>query len=126
MVELTHGTKPEVFYMNNNEEEVEEHKEMVQMDDLVIVEADRGHDLGKIISSDISMNDFSSDLVVRRLYRLATEAEIATLPAKAHDEAKALLVCQSKIREKGLPMQVISAEYQWYVFLLVLFSFMTY
>ncbi|KAI7850232.1 PSP1 C-terminal conserved region-domain-containing protein [Circinella umbellata] len=109
MVELTHGTKPEVFYINN----IEEENEMVQMDDLVIVEADRGHDLGKIISSDMSMDDFSSDLVVRRLYRLATEAEIATLPSKTHDEAKALLVCQSKIKEKGLPMQVISAEYQW-------------
>ncbi|KAI9498521.1 PSP1 C-terminal conserved region-domain-containing protein, partial [Zychaea mexicana] len=85
----------------------------VHVGDLAIVEADRGHDLGRVVASNLAANLFPPDLVVRRLYRLATEAEIATLPAKVHDEAKALLVCQSKIKEKDLPMQVVSAEYQW-------------
>ncbi|KAI9310354.1 PSP1 C-terminal conserved region-domain-containing protein [Dichotomocladium elegans] len=83
--------------------------------DLVIVEADRGQDLGKLVGifSELSEAKIPSTTCVRRLYRLATPAEIATLPAKAEDEAKALLVCQAKIREKELPMEVISAEYQW-------------
>lgn len=29
------------------------------------------------------------------------------------DEAKALQLCQSKVRAKKLPMEVIDAEYQW-------------
>ncbi|KAI9262339.1 PSP1 C-terminal conserved region-domain-containing protein [Phascolomyces articulosus] len=121
MVELTQGTgKPEMFYMEKEKQEdntEEDEKDMIHMDDLVIVEADRGHDLGKVVQMNMSVQDVLSDnnhgQTIRRLYRRATEAEIATLPAKTHDEAKALLVCQSKIREKGLPMQVVSAEYQW-------------
>lgn len=30
------------------------------------------------------------------------------------DEVKALQLCQSKVRQKKLPMEVIDAEYQWY------------
>lgn len=36
------------------------------------------------------------------------------LAAKAHDELKALQLCQSKVKAKKLPMEVIDAEYQWY------------
>jgi hypothetical protein len=37
------------------------------------------------------------------------------LAAKNQDELKALQLCQSKVRAKKLPMEVIDAEYQWYV-----------
>jgi cell fate regulator YaaT (PSP1 superfamily) len=37
------------------------------------------------------------------------------LAAKAHDELKALQLCQSKVKAKKLPMEVIDAEYQWYI-----------
>jgi cell fate regulator YaaT (PSP1 superfamily) len=30
------------------------------------------------------------------------------------DELKALQLCQSKVRAKKLPMEVVDAEYQWY------------
>jgi cell fate regulator YaaT (PSP1 superfamily) len=33
---------------------------------------------------------------------------------KLQDELKALQLCQSKVRAKKLPMEVIDAEYQWY------------
>ena len=46
--------------------------------------------------------------------------EIDLLPrllvSKIQDEVKVLQLCQSKVRAKKLPMQVIDAEYQWYVF----------
>ena len=35
------------------------------------------------------------------------------LAAKLADEQKALQLCQSKVRAKKLPMDVIDAEYQW-------------
>jgi len=31
------------------------------------------------------------------------------------DEVKALQLCQSKVRAKKLPMEVVDAEYQWCV-----------
>ena len=37
------------------------------------------------------------------------------LAVKNQDEIKALQLCQSKVRAKKLPMEVIDAEYQWYV-----------
>ena len=36
--------------------------------------------------------------------------------AKTQDELKALQLCQTKVRAKKLPMEVIDAEYQWYAF----------
>ena len=37
------------------------------------------------------------------------------LVSKIQDEVKALQLCQSKVRAKKLPMEVIDAEYQWWV-----------
>jgi len=37
------------------------------------------------------------------------------LVSKIQDEVKALQLCQSKVRAKKLPMEVIDAEYQWHV-----------
>ena len=34
---------------------------------------------------------------------------------KNQDEIKALQLCQSKVRAKKLPMEVVDAEYQWCV-----------
>ena len=32
---------------------------------------------------------------------------------KSQDEMKALQLCQTKVRQKKLPMEVVDAEYQW-------------
>jgi len=37
------------------------------------------------------------------------------LITKLQDEIKALQLCQNKVRQKKLPMEVIDAEYQWCV-----------
>ena len=41
--------------------------------------------------------------------------DVRLLLAKIQDEVKALQLCQSKVRQKKLPMEVIDAEYQWCV-----------
>lgn len=127
-VELAPG-RQDIYYMQHDGNDDNEVKE----GDLVIVEADRGQDMGQVKgvfakTTTKKKNDDDDDddeeeeddnssssttTCVRRLYRLATREEIATLPTKAQDEAKALLVCQSKIKERELPMQVLRAEYQW-------------
>ncbi|KAI7881466.1 PSP1-domain-containing protein [Lichtheimia hyalospora FSU 10163] len=114
-VELAPG-KHDIYYMQHDDDD---DQVLVKEGDLVIVEADRGQDMGQvkgIYAKTSTTNDNKDDdntTCVRRLYRLATREEIATLPTKAQDEAKALLVCQSKIKERELPMQVLRAEYQW-------------
>ncbi|ORZ21683.1 PSP1 C-terminal conserved region-domain-containing protein [Absidia repens] len=104
--------------------------------DLVIVEADRGHDLGKVIAEamvkthDVNVlemppprlpiNGIEDDPVTglqqwyaKRLYRLADMEEKRSLETKKLDEENALMVCQTKIQQKELPMQIVNAEYQW-------------
>ncbi|KAJ1553589.1 hypothetical protein HK096_007266, partial [Nowakowskiella sp. JEL0078] len=104
--------------------------------ELVIVEGDRGIDLGKVIFDNIqnqqqlalyqSTNKFTQyaqqqgddpsapvTIHAKRVIRLAHSNDVAMLVAKSQDEAKAMGVCQSKIRQRRLPMEVVDAEYQW-------------
>ena len=48
-----------------------------------------------------------------RELRFSQPAEVTMLLAKSEDEVKAMLVCQTKVRQKNLPMEVVDAEYQW-------------
>ncbi|KAG0177967.1 hypothetical protein DFQ29_004124 [Apophysomyces sp. BC1021] len=100
--------------------------------DLVIVEADRGHDLGKVTLDNVGRQQLmmihaqqqtektdsdevpkKKEIYIKRIFRLARPDEVAMLMTKSQDEAKALMVCQSKVRAKKLNMQVVDAEYQW-------------
>jgi cell fate regulator YaaT (PSP1 superfamily) len=104
----------------------------VHVGDVAIVEADRGKDLGKVIETSInslqelqmyqathvdslvdSHNAVGKEITPKRIFRLAEPGEVAMLLAKSQDEAKANQLCQSKIRQKKLPMEIVDAEYQW-------------
>jgi hypothetical protein len=88
----------------------------IRLGDLVIVEADRGKDMGKVIEEfDYHRNATTDDSgqEVKRIYRLAQPNEAEQLVAKTQDELKTLAVCQAKVRQKRLPMEVVDAEYQW-------------
>jgi len=49
----------------------------------------------------------------KMIYGKAHGQDTQLLLAKIQDEMKALQLCQSKVRQKKLPMEVIDAEYQW-------------
>ena len=104
----------------------------------VKVEADRGEDLGivvgKIPSEKYNLTTRSSfrggmgemgiippptglgaasiaDL--KRIIRLATHDEVSLLAMKREEEEELLKVCLGKVRQRGLPMNVVDAEYQF-------------
>ncbi|KAL5640553.1 hypothetical protein ACGC1H_001134 [Rhizoctonia solani] len=99
----------------------------VRRGDLVIVEADRGKDLGKVVNDSISLAEVErfmmegaddgqggrKEIMPKRIYGRAGPGDTQLLLSKMQDEVKALQLCQSKIRQKKLPMEVIDAEYQW-------------
>lgn len=103
----------------------------LRVDDLVIVEADRGKDLGKVATQILSVEQVvllqnknkqptleengneKQDVHVKRIYRLAVEEEVQLLSLKDQDEQKALAVCLQKIKNRKLPMEVVDAEFQW-------------
>lgn len=131
------GGRSDLFYYNSN------NRDYFKKNDLVIVEGDRGRDLGKISKKDISREHLETyyarlkknvnynddptnsrddnhkthymlnEIYIKSIFRLAETNEITLLMAKGQDEAKALMVCQSKIKQKKLSMQVVDAEYQW-------------
>ncbi|KXS16749.1 PSP1-domain-containing protein, partial [Gonapodya prolifera JEL478] len=105
---------------------------VIHRGDFVIVEADRGKDLGKVIHDSIanpaqmqyyqqlyaeSMLDQNpgrgAEIQPKRIFRLAHQSELAMLPSKIHDEELALATCQQRVKAKRLPMEVVDAEYQW-------------
>ncbi|SAM00712.1 hypothetical protein [Absidia glauca] len=88
---------------------VVEETNAVAVGDWVIVEADRGRDLGRVIEQ-ITHHQQRG---IKQLYRRASLDEIATLDRQRLDEEKALMVCQAKIQQRNLPMQIVHAEYQW-------------
>ncbi|KAG9223365.1 hypothetical protein CCMSSC00406_0009256 [Pleurotus cornucopiae] len=112
----------------------------VRVGDLVIVEADRGKDLGKVINDSITLAEVEAfqkqqmamsfsdgqptspgggqpvgkkEINPKMIYAKAQQQDAHLLVTKLQDEMKALQLCQSKVRAKKLPMEVVDAEYQW-------------
>ncbi|KAI0271658.1 PSP1 C-terminal conserved region-domain-containing protein [Gloeopeniophorella convolvens] len=119
----------------------------IRIGDLVIVEADRGKDLGKVVNDTITLAEVEAFQKQQQQQQAASYAETPTSPAdqpppsagggskkeinpkliygkagaqdaqllvtKMQDEVKALQLCQTKVRQKKLPMEVVDAEYQW-------------
>lgn len=85
----------------------------IQLNEMVIVEADRGYDLGKIIEINKKSSLEKGVTSIKRIFRHANPAELATHQLKQQDEQKALVICQAKIKQKNLNMEVVDAEYQW-------------
>ena len=115
----------------------------LRVGDLVLVEADRGRDLGKLVRENVTQAQFralkaqqardqavalgtadvdtvhydldssAANMQPKLIYRHAQEQEIAMLMVKSQDEQQAMLVCQAKVRQRKLSMEVLDAEYQW-------------
>lgn len=119
----------------------------IKAGDLVIVDADRGKDLGKVTHEDVSIeaarelktlqhneqqaalqqntfdesgntkpladSNMTAILQPKQIIRFAQPMEIQQLFVKKIDEEKAQKICMTKVEERGMPMQIRDAEYQW-------------
>lgn len=106
----------------------------------VKVEADRGEDLGIVIGkvpaekySFSGRNAYRSQSMsgidslmpspnglsppgatdLKCIIRLATHDEVSLLSMKREEEEELLKICRTKVRQRGLPMNVVDAEYQF-------------
>jgi hypothetical protein len=80
--------------------------------EIVITEADRGLDIGQIVTR-IDRPPPRELKNLRVILRKASRIEIDSIGAKEESEAQALAVCRAKVLELALPMEVTSAEYQF-------------
>lgn len=71
------------------------------------------HNLAGLKETEIAALLSSKEIVPKRIHRHATALDMKFLQAKAQEEAFAMSRCQSRIRQKKLPMEVVDAEYQW-------------
>ncbi|KAI8645396.1 PSP1 C-terminal conserved region-domain-containing protein [Parasitella parasitica] len=113
----------------------------LRVGDLVLVEADRGKDLGKVATDVLTVDQVlllqqqqqqnnsnrliidqdqtdekkasATDSHVKRVYKIAEADEVCLLLNKEQDEQKALAVCLQKIKNRKLSMEVVDAEFQW-------------
>jgi hypothetical protein len=108
----------------------------------VIVEADRGEDLG-IVMSRVAVDRFNAQVRtppksliqscdsssmspptvlnaagclaadLTRILRVASAAEVYAMQEKVMDEAALLKLCRTKVKQRQFPMVVLDAEYQY-------------
>ncbi|KAA1073984.1 hypothetical protein PGTUg99_028587 [Puccinia graminis f. sp. tritici] len=169
------GGRTDLFYLSLDPSEA---VESVQKGDLVIVEADRGKDLGKVVHDQISIDEvnkfqnhqlelmlnqvnnpaasspvaihsaiptnglsgsiapgppppangdlnpqaqpnpanltrLTKEIHPKRIYGKASASDVQSLHQKMEEERKALSLCRSKALQRGLKMEITSAEWQW-------------
>jgi len=95
----------------------------------VKVEADRGEDLGIVIGKaknpvarspsfgggmgEMPTAGAGGNGDLKKIIRLATHDEVGLLVMKREEEEELLKVCRLKVRQRGMPMHVVDAEYQF-------------
>jgi cell fate regulator YaaT (PSP1 superfamily) len=78
-----------------------------------VVQADRGEDMGMIISI-TRAEPAEIDVEMKEVLRHATEKDVEHLNEIRAKESEALRVCQQKVAEHKLPMKLVDVEYQFY------------
>jgi cell fate regulator YaaT (PSP1 superfamily) len=77
-----------------------------------VVQADRGEDMGQIISiTRAETGEVEADM--KEVLRHATEKDIEHVNEMRAKESEALKVCQQKVAEHKLPMKLVDVEYQF-------------
>lgn len=89
----------------------------VKKNDFVIVEAERGIDLGEVVATGelafIKLQIRKSACgELKKILRLATEAEMKILQENRQKEDETFRIAQEKIAKHNLPMKLVDVEYQ--------------
>ena len=84
----------------------------VKINDYVVTEADRGFDMGVIIS-EATKPEAHEQKMIHKIIRLATKEEVSVLPERRQREERSITLCQSIVEEQRLNMKIIDAELQF-------------
>ena len=87
--------------------------EETRVGEYVVVETARGEEVGKVV---VSPRQVSGDDIVRRLkgvVRKASAVDLTQMKYYQYRERDALVRCQEKAQEHGLPMKIVRAEYNY-------------
>jgi cell fate regulator YaaT (PSP1 superfamily) len=79
----------------------------------VIVEAERGVDLGHLVRTDAGRLSTHPSRGTRVVLRTATDEELRHFERLRRDDEEALRVCRERVDSFGLPMRTVDAEFQF-------------
>lgn len=92
------------------------------VDQYVIIEADRGEDCGKILGMAkleryrqllMRLGEITKEVQPKKIFRKAHSRDMEVLRTKTQSESEALEMCRKRVKERGLEMDVVNCEYQW-------------
>ncbi|MBM7573130.1 PSP1 domain-containing protein [Aquibacillus albus] len=83
----------------------------IAKDDYVIVETVRGIEFGKVVISNKKVDEEDVVLPLKKVIRLATEKDKLSVAENQENAKEAYRVCQEKIREHDLDMNLVEVEY---------------
>ena len=99
------GDRREIF---SNPQGIELH-----LGDYVVVQVEKGEDLGKAACKGVVPDDSSPRSSFPPILRLATEEELKRIPLLRSREAEALAVCRGRIAALDMPMKLVDIEVQF-------------
>ncbi|GEN55365.1 PSP1 domain-containing protein [Halobacillus faecis] len=80
-------------------------------DDYVIVETVRGIEFGKVVIANKSIDEEDVVLPLKKVIRMADDKDKVTVDENKDNAAEAYRVCEKKIREHKLDMNLVDVEY---------------
>ena len=83
----------------------------LKKEDKVIVETVRGIECGEVAMDNREISDEEIVKPLKKLIRIATEEDIATVKQNKEKEKEAFAICQQKIANHGLEMKLVDVEY---------------
>ena len=81
------------------------------MNDKVVVETIRGLEVGTIMKENQLFETINTDLEIKPVVRKATEKDLKDVEENKIAAQKALIICEECIKNQGLDMRLIEAEY---------------
>jgi len=81
--------------------------------DYVIVEADKGEDLGEVNQVGALLSMKKSNTPLKAIVRKTDKSDLAKLAENREKEKHAFVVCKQKIEKHGLNMKLVDVEYQF-------------
>jgi cell fate regulator YaaT (PSP1 superfamily) len=111
----------EVSFKGNRREYYASEQEYIQLSDYVIVEADRGEDLGRVTAAGAiaerkcsgCSTGCAAPVPAHRIVRLAASDEVQRAVSLRADEPRVRRVTREKVLQYGLKMKVSEAEWQF-------------
>jgi len=79
----------------------------------VVVETTRGEEVGQAIVAPHDVTDAEIVSRLRPIVRRATAVDLSQMAHYRRKEQEALELCRQKVREHGLPMKLVRAEYSY-------------